>query len=58
VDEDLRLEAWIAEHRQRWLVSKATCHAGDTLTADAEAIFMPVDFNEVQERMRERREER
>jgi acyl-coenzyme A thioesterase PaaI-like protein len=58
VDEDLRLEAWIADRRQRRLVAKATCHAGDTLTADAEGIFMRVDFNEVQERMRERREER
>ena len=33
--EDLRLEAWIAEQRQRRLVAKATCHAGDTLTATA-----------------------
>jgi len=57
VDEDLRLEAWIADQRQRRLVVKATCHAGDTLTADAEGIFMRVDFNEVQERMQERREE-
>ena len=55
VDEDLRLEAWIADQRQRRLVTKATCHAGDTLTADAEGIFMRVDFNEVHERMRERR---
>jgi acyl-coenzyme A thioesterase PaaI-like protein len=58
VDEDLRLEAWIAEQRQRRLVAKATCHAGDTLTAEAEGIFMRVDFGEVHERMRERREER
>ena len=57
VDEDLRLEAWIADQRQRRLVVKATCRAGDTLTADAEGIFMRVDFNEVNERMRERREE-
>lgn len=58
VDEDLRLEAWIADQRQRRLVAKATCHAGDTLTADAEAIFLRVDFNEVHERMRERRDDR
>jgi acyl-CoA thioesterase FadM len=56
VDEDLRLEAWIADQRQRRLVVKATCHAGDTLTADAEGIFMRVDFNEVHARMQERRE--
>jgi acyl-CoA thioesterase FadM len=58
LNEDLRLEAWIAEQRERRLVAKATCHAGDTLTADAEGIFMRVDFNEVHERMRESREER
>jgi len=57
VDEDLRLEAWIAEQRERRLVAKATCHAGDTLTADAEGIFMRVDFGAVNERMRARREE-
>ena len=57
VDEDLRLEAWIADQRQRRLVVKATCHAGDTLTADAEGIFVRVDFNEVNQRMQERREE-
>jgi acyl-coenzyme A thioesterase PaaI-like protein len=58
VDEDLRFEAWIADQRQRRLVAKATCHAGDTLTADAEGIFLRVDFNEVRERMREPREQR
>ena len=58
LDEDLRLEAWIADQRAQRLVAKATCHAGDTLTADAEGIFMRVDFNEVHERMRERRERR
>jgi acyl-coenzyme A thioesterase PaaI-like protein len=58
IDEDLRLEAWIADQRQRRLVAKATCHAGDTLTADAEGTFMRVDFDEVQKRMRERREQR
>jgi acyl-coenzyme A thioesterase PaaI-like protein len=57
VDEDLRLEAWVAEQRARRLVAKATCHAGDTLTAEAEGIFMRVDFGEVEERMRGRREE-
>jgi acyl-coenzyme A thioesterase PaaI-like protein len=58
VDEDLRLEAWIAEQRARRVVAKATCHAGDTLTADAEGIFLRVDFGEVEQRMRGRLQER
>jgi acyl-coenzyme A thioesterase PaaI-like protein len=58
LDEDLRFEAWIADQRERRLVAKATCHAGDTLTADAEGVFVRVDFNEVQERMQARRSSR
>jgi acyl-coenzyme A thioesterase PaaI-like protein len=56
VEEDLRFEGWLADQRARRLVAKATCHAGDTLTADAEGVFVRVDFAEVQERMRRRRE--
>jgi acyl-coenzyme A thioesterase PaaI-like protein len=56
IEEDLRFEGWIHESRGRRVVARATCHAGDTLTADAEGIFMRVDFGEVQERMRRRRE--
>jgi acyl-coenzyme A thioesterase PaaI-like protein len=53
--EELTLRAWIEEDVGRRIVSKATCHAGDTLTADAEALFIRVDFTEVQERMAARR---
>jgi acyl-coenzyme A thioesterase PaaI-like protein len=56
IEEDLVFEAWIHESRGRRTIARATCHAGDTLTADAEGIFMRVDFEEVQERMRRRRE--
>lgn len=56
VEEELRFEGWIEVKRSRRLVARATCHAGDTLTADAEGIFVRVDFNEVEERMRARRE--
>jgi hypothetical protein len=53
--EELTLRAWIEEDVGRRILSKATCHAGDTLTADAEALFIRVDFTEVQERMAARR---
>lgn len=56
VDEELRFEAWVESQRDRRLIARATCHAGDTLTADAEGLFVRVDFDEVQQRMRERRE--
>ena len=39
-DEELRFEGWIHEQRGRRLVVRATCHAGDTLTAQAEGIFI------------------
>jgi len=58
VDEDLRLEAWVVETRDRRVHARATCHAGETLTATATALFMRVDFEAVQAHMRERREER
>jgi len=55
IHEELRFEGWIHEQRGRRLVARASCHAGDTLTADAEGIFIEVDFDEVQERMMQRR---
>lgn len=54
LDRELRLQAWIHEERGRRVVARATCHAGETLTADAEAIFLGVDFEEIRRRMRER----
>ena len=54
VNEDLRFESWVHQQRGRRLVAKATCHAGDTLTADAEGIFIRVDFDEVRARMKQR----
>ena len=56
IEEDLHLQAWIHRDDGRRIVAKATCHAGDTLTAEAEGLFVRVDFNEVQHRMRQRRE--
>jgi len=54
IEEDLRLEAWITEERDRRIYARATCHAGDTLTAQAKALFVRVDFKEVEDRMRDR----
>jgi acyl-coenzyme A thioesterase PaaI-like protein len=55
IEEDLVFRAWIEEEVGRRIVAKATCHAGDTLTADAEALFILVDFNEVRDAMRARK---
>lgn len=54
IDEDLRLEAWITGERDRRIQAEATCHAGSTLTATAQALFVRVDFVEVAARMRAR----
>jgi len=54
VDEDLRLESRVVESRGRRVIAEATCHAGDTLTAKARAVFIRVDFKEVESRMRAR----
>jgi acyl-coenzyme A thioesterase PaaI-like protein len=56
IEEELTFHAWIEEDVGRRLVAKATCHAGDTLTAEGEALFITVDFDEVQARMAARRE--
>lgn len=56
LDELLHFEGWVEEDRGRRLTARATCHAGETLTADARGLFVRVDFDEVKERMRERRE--
>jgi acyl-coenzyme A thioesterase PaaI-like protein len=58
VDEELRLRAWIDREDSRRVVARATCHAGETLTAEAEGLFLRVDWSEVQRRMRGRREQR
>ena len=55
LEETLRFEGWVADQRGRRLVAKATCHAGDTLTAQAQALFVDVDFRDVQQGMLDRR---
>ena len=56
IEEDLLLRAWIVEEVGRRIIAKATCHAGDLLTAEAEGLFIKVDFSEVRSRMAARRE--
>ncbi|HEX5066677.1 MAG TPA: PaaI family thioesterase [Myxococcota bacterium] len=51
IEQELRFEAWVAEDRGRRIVARATCHAGETLTADAKGTFVRVDFDEVRRRM-------
>jgi acyl-CoA thioesterase FadM len=55
IEEELRLEAWIERESGRRVVARATCHARDTLTAEAEGLFVRVDFNAIEARMQERR---
>lgn len=56
LDEDLILEAWIGEVRDRRIHAEATCYAGETLTARARALFIRVDFEAVENRMKARSE--
>lgn len=54
LDCDLRFEGWISEDRGRRIIVRGTCHAGDTLTANAKAMFVRVDFNEIGRQARSR----
>ena len=54
LDCDLRFEGWISEDRGRRIIVRGSCHAADTLTAEAKGLFVRVDFNEIRSRMRER----
>jgi acyl-coenzyme A thioesterase PaaI-like protein len=58
IEEDLRFDAWVEENRVRRLTTRATCHAGSTLTADARGLFVRVDFAEVEQYMSARRGDR
>jgi acyl-coenzyme A thioesterase PaaI-like protein len=55
VEEDLRFEAWIERSAGRRVIAYATCPAGDTLTAVAEALFLTVDFRQIQRKMQSRK---
>jgi len=55
LEEDLRFEAWIESQQGRRIVARATCDAGTTRTAEAEALFIRVDFGQVQRHLQNRR---
>jgi acyl-coenzyme A thioesterase PaaI-like protein len=50
VGTDLVLRAGAGEPHGKRVVCTATCHAGDTLTAEAEALFVAVDFDRLADR--------
>lgn len=55
LEEPVTFEAWIESDRGRRLTTRATCHADGRLTADANGLFVRVDFGAVEQRMAERR---
>ncbi|HMK99133.1 MAG TPA: PaaI family thioesterase [Acidimicrobiales bacterium] len=44
IGRPLRLRAWFEDSRGRRVTGRATCHAGDELTAEAEGLFIRVDM--------------
>ncbi len=50
LETELRLRAWIDRVTGRRIVAKATCHAGELLTAEAEALFIRVDMKSLASR--------
>jgi acyl-CoA thioesterase FadM len=61
IEEDLELRAWVAEERSRRIVVKGECRVAEgdgrsdgPVTAEAEAIFLKVDFEGMESVMRDR----
>ena len=52
VETPLVFEGWVHDNGATHMRAKGTCHAGDRLTAEATALFIRVDFDEVEERGR------
>jgi acyl-coenzyme A thioesterase PaaI-like protein len=52
VRKELTFHAWYDDVRSRRLHGHATCHAGDTLTARADGLFVVVDMAQMGERSR------
>lgn len=50
LESDLLFTSWIESVKGRRITARATCRAGDQLTADAEALFVRVDMAEVARR--------
>ena len=47
LDQDLVLAGHVEHDRDRRWIGRATCHAGSTLTAEAEGVFIAVDLKAV-----------
>jgi acyl-coenzyme A thioesterase PaaI-like protein len=54
LETELVLRAWVHHVSGRRIQSRATCHAGDVLTAEAEALFVRVDMAALARRATER----
>ena len=52
--EPLEFKAWVVDVQGRKIFTKGTCHAGDRLTSEAEAIFITVDRERFEALLRER----
>ena len=52
LDTELTFRAWIDHVSGRRIKAQATCHAGDVLTAEAEALFVRVDMKAMARRAR------
>ena len=53
LDTELVFRGWVHHVRGRRIQSRATCHAGDVLTAEAEALFVRVDMAALAQRARD-----
>jgi acyl-coenzyme A thioesterase PaaI-like protein len=54
LNEELHFRAWVDRVEGRKIFTSGTCHAGDRLTAEAEAIFVTVDRERFEALLRER----
>lgn len=50
LETELRFRGWIDHVSGRRIRAKATCHAGDRLTSEAEALFVRVDMHHLAQR--------
>jgi len=54
LSDDLEFRAWVHDERSRRLVMRADCRVGSAVTAEAEAVFIRVDFAGMEQKMRDR----
>ena len=55
IEQELRFRGWIERAGGRRIVARATCSAGNLVTAEAEGLFLRVDFDALEAEMRMRR---